>query len=121
MCVLIFLVHSPVLARMLESGMTESSSNRMKVEDMDKSVVFALLQFIYCKDLPANDFSLSLKLLKVAHMYEINQLEQAMLNWLIQMQDVYFTAEFAWEVYVFVRNIPNGNDLKVKVMKIIDR
>lgn len=106
---------------MLESDMSEASNNRMKVEDIDKYVGVAFLQYLYCKDLPTDDLSLALQLLKVAHKYEVEPLEQATLTLLFQKQDVYFTAEFASEVYVFVRNIPNGNDLKNKMMKIIFR
>uniref|UniRef100_A0A914YFE0 BTB domain-containing protein n=1 Tax=Panagrolaimus superbus TaxID=310955 RepID=A0A914YFE0_9BILA len=94
---------SPVLAAMLESGLKESTENKMTVLDFSFEIVEAAIKLCYNRYIPLN-FTLedALSIYRFADKYQMKLIMDSLENFLIEklsssnvVQLVYFSKEFA--------------------------
>jgi speckle-type POZ protein len=65
---------SPVFNAMFEHCLSESSSNVIKIDDMDKTTLKSLLKFIYCEKVDKMDH-LTPSLMMAAEKYDMKELK----------------------------------------------
>lgn len=68
---------APFFEKMMTSGMTESQTNSVKIEDADTDSFRCVLLFVYCGELPENFDAIATKVLPLAEKYLLEDLKQA--------------------------------------------
>ncbi|ODN03703.1 Speckle-type POZ protein, partial [Orchesella cincta] len=127
---LILKTHSIIFKTMFDSGMQESTSRRVEVNYMTEEAVDAFLLFLYSRDLtkPTKNCSVAVSILKTAHMYQIKELELAMIRLLTAKRNPddekkwYYSVslEEAMDLYIFAHKVEcNYESVKVACARLL--
>jgi hypothetical protein len=112
----VLMSHSVVIKRMLEmDGVTENVNNELdRTGEMTEDGLQAFLRYLYYSDLMAakEDAAIAFELLRTAHFYEIECLEDACTKILKAVKDNKFDCETLLDLYLFTRNVDKLKELK---------
>ncbi|CAL8132802.1 unnamed protein product [Orchesella dallaii] len=98
--------HSDVLFAMLTSGMKESQTNRIEMEEVSEAGVDSLVNYFYRNKVDENtDEQVALELLQTAHKYNISKLEAVMLNTVYSKPDEWLSIGNVLHLYLYSRNV----------------
>jgi len=104
---------SPVFKAMLQTNMVEVKTNQMKMSGFDLETVRLFLEYTYSsKNMSEHDFDIknfkNVKLLKMAHQYQIKDLEEECIFWMQRNDDIQCALDI-WNV---------GEELDIKELKL---
>jgi hypothetical protein len=112
----VLMSHSEVIKRMLEmDGVTENVNNELdRTGEMTEDGLQAFLRYLYYSDLMAakEDAAIAFELLRTAHFYKIDCLEDACTKILKAVKDNKFDCETLLDLYLFTRNVNKLKELK---------
>ncbi|CAL8135637.1 unnamed protein product [Orchesella dallaii] len=113
--------NSEVLLRMFESGMQESQTNRIKMEDMSEKAVKMMLDYMYRRNLNLEGRTEGeiLELLKAAHKYNISKLELIISRFLWYKPKEWFTMDGVLALYFFAKNVDDLRNLVEKLKAVM--
>lgn len=72
----------PYFAKMMNSGMVEAQTKRVKIDDADPESFKRMLKYVYCGKLPEGLDTSADKLLPLADQFDLPDLRDACLHWL---------------------------------------
>ncbi|ODM90495.1 Kelch-like protein 3 [Orchesella cincta] len=103
----ILAAQSDVLLAMFTSGLEESKTNRINMEEMSEEGVNALVQYFYKNELDEKEIGVEVasELLQAAHKYNTSKLEVIILNLLLRKPEEEFSLETIFEVYYHTKQI----------------
>lgn len=86
--------------------MSESRDNILKIPDVTENGIRAMLKFIYCWDLEqaTENSELALQLLQAAHKYQIQDLENSMIDLFCAMPFKWVSVNSAVKLLLFSKN-----------------
>jgi len=116
--------HSDVLHTMLtSSGFLESETSRLELDELSEESVGELVGYLYGQEINLEGMSesVALELLRAAHMYNISQLETAMLRMLCVKPADWFSMDNVLSIYFFTANEQRHQNLTEKMMSILKR
>ncbi|CAL8135859.1 unnamed protein product [Orchesella dallaii] len=113
--------NSEVLLRMFESGMQESQTKRIKMEDMSEIAVKMMLDYMYGRNLNLEERQEVeiLELLKAAHKYNISKLELAISCFLLYKPMEWFSMDGVLAFYFFAKNVDDLRNLEKKLKAVM--
>ena len=81
-------LRSPVFEAMFSSGMTESSSDTITIDDFDDKIVMKMVEFIYTDEFNPANYNEGTELFIIAHRYQITELKNLAERYLIRNTDL---------------------------------
>ena len=72
----------PFFDKMLNSGMVEAQTKRIKIDDTDPATFKQMLKYVYCGKLPEDLNDSAAKLLPLTDKFDLPELRDACLHWL---------------------------------------
>jgi hypothetical protein len=121
----VLMSHSEVIKRMFEmDGVSENVNNELdRTGEMTEGGLQAFLRYLHYSDLMAanEDAVIAFELLRTAHFYAIECLEDACTEILKAMKADKFDCETLLELYLFTRNVDKLKELKDIVTGIFKR
>lgn len=101
----------------------EFQERRVELPDVSKEGLECFINYVYLKDFPPRKVTceVGLELLRIAHMYEITDLKDLVLKYIVSRKFEWFTPDGVLGVYYFVRNIAEFSNLKELMMDHMQR
>ncbi|CAL8135694.1 unnamed protein product [Orchesella dallaii] len=111
-------VHSDVLHKMLTSGLSESQTNRIEMDDMSQEGVTILLAYMYGRDLQLEKLTteVAFQLLRATHKYNVSNFEAILVNLICRKPSEWFSIDNLLAIYFFSVNVSEHQMLSQKML-----
>lgn len=105
---------------MFKDDYKESQTNVIKISDITESSARAFLNYIYCNELfdAENSSQIAFELLKASEKYDLPILKELVKRMLLTKAETWYEVDVAMQLYLLVRHLEGGEDLKMKPTKL---
>ncbi|CAL8135752.1 unnamed protein product [Orchesella dallaii] len=110
--------HSDVLHTMLTSGLSESQTNRIEMDDISQEGVTILLAYMYGRDLQLEKLTteVAFQLLRATHKYNVSNFEAMLVNLIYRKPSDWFSIDNLLAIYFFSVNVSEHQMLSQKML-----
>lgn len=99
----------------------ESETNVVEMVDMTTESVKAFLAYLYYFDInkAVASSKTAVEVFQASHKYNVSSLEKQIRGILVTKPDNWFDVDAALDLFLFARNLENGDELKLRAVKLI--